>query len=78
VNSRTNPLLVTTVAGQHHSISLPLSFEASNLNPTDLVLGLDWAAYLRDSLLGLGYRVDASFGMVICLASHTSYFKWCI
>ncbi|KAJ7893974.1 hypothetical protein B0H13DRAFT_2339464 [Mycena leptocephala] len=55
VNSRTNPLLVTTVVGQHHPISFPLSYETSNLNPTDLVLGLDWAAFfLRDSLLGLG------------------------
>ncbi|KAJ7934430.1 hypothetical protein B0H13DRAFT_2305858 [Mycena leptocephala] len=58
--SRIKPLLVTTV-GQHHPISFPLSFEVSGLSSTDLVLGLDWAAFLRDSLLGLGYCVDSSF-----------------
>jgi hypothetical protein len=59
--SRSKPLLVTTVAGQHHPISFPLSLEVSDLESTDLVLGLDWAAFLRDSLLGLGYRIDSSF-----------------
>ncbi|KAJ7870714.1 hypothetical protein B0H13DRAFT_2280577 [Mycena leptocephala] len=61
LNSRTRPLLVTTVAGQYHPISFPLSFAVSDLNQTDLVLGHDWAAFLHNSLLGLGYRVDSSF-----------------
>jgi hypothetical protein len=49
---QTKPLLVTTVAEQRHPISFPLLFEVSDLDSTDLVLGLDWAAFLRDSLLG--------------------------
>jgi hypothetical protein len=60
LNSRTRPLLVTTVADQH-LISFPLSFAVSDLNQTDLILGHDWAAFLHNSLLGLGYRVDSSF-----------------
>ncbi|KAJ7927205.1 hypothetical protein B0H13DRAFT_2312808 [Mycena leptocephala] len=61
VNSRTRPLLFTTVAGQHHPISFYLSFALSDINQTDIVLGHDWAAFLRDSLLSLGNRVDSSF-----------------
>ncbi|KAJ7915028.1 hypothetical protein B0H13DRAFT_1872394 [Mycena leptocephala] len=33
----------------------------SGINQTDIVLGCDWAAFLRDSLLSLGNRVDSSF-----------------
>jgi hypothetical protein len=61
VNSRTRPLLFTTVAGQHHPISFYLSFAVSDINQTDIVLGHDWAAFLRDSLLSLGNRIDSSF-----------------
>lgn len=59
--SRTNPLLVITVAGHNHPISFPLVFEVSEHNLTDLVLGTDWAAFFRDSLLGLGYQIESSF-----------------
>jgi hypothetical protein len=62
LNSWTNPLLIiTAAAGQHHSISFPPLVEVSNLSLTDLILGLDWAAFLRNSLLGLGYCIDSSF-----------------
>ncbi|KAJ7880825.1 hypothetical protein B0H13DRAFT_1891635 [Mycena leptocephala] len=37
---------------------MPIFVEGSQ---TDIVLGHDWAAFLRDSLLSLGYCVDSSF-----------------
>ncbi|KAJ7828400.1 hypothetical protein B0H13DRAFT_2289997 [Mycena leptocephala] len=52
--------LVTTVSG-HHRISFPIAFTISTSSSSHVELGLDWAALLRDSLIGLGHRVDSSF-----------------
>lgn len=60
-NSRAPSLLVTTLAGHHNAISFPIAFQTVENASTDVVLGLDWAALLRDSLLGLGYCLDSTF-----------------
>ncbi|KAJ7852590.1 hypothetical protein B0H13DRAFT_1904492 [Mycena leptocephala] len=52
--------LVTTVSG-HHSISFPIVFGISASSSSHIELGLNWAALLRDSLIGLGHWVDSSF-----------------
>ncbi|KAJ7914368.1 hypothetical protein B0H13DRAFT_1873046 [Mycena leptocephala] len=36
-------------------------FTVSANAASDVELGLDWTAFLRDSLIGLGYRVDSTF-----------------
>ncbi|KAJ6472859.1 hypothetical protein C8R47DRAFT_1321734, partial [Mycena vitilis] len=45
--------------------ALPLSFtldcKTSAASSTDVVLGLDWSAHVRDSLLALGHRVESTF-----------------
>ncbi|KAJ7896902.1 hypothetical protein B0H13DRAFT_1884873 [Mycena leptocephala] len=60
-NARTTSLLVTTLVGGHHAISFPLAFQTVEHATFDVVLRLDWAAFLRDSLLSLGYRLDSTF-----------------
>jgi hypothetical protein len=57
----TPQLLITTATGAHHPISFPLAFTVSAHASSDVELGLDWTAFLRDSLIGLGYRVDSTF-----------------
>ncbi|KAJ7844474.1 hypothetical protein B0H13DRAFT_1908866 [Mycena leptocephala] len=57
----TPQLLITTATGVHHPISLLLAFTVSAHASSDVELGLDWTALLRDSLIGLGYRVDSAF-----------------
>jgi hypothetical protein len=54
-------LLITTSTGAHHPISFPLAFTVSAHASSDVELGLDWTVFLRDSLIGLGYRVDSTF-----------------
>ncbi|KAJ7606480.1 hypothetical protein DFH06DRAFT_1149946 [Mycena polygramma] len=45
--------------------ALPLSFTltcpVSNAALSDVVLGLDWSAHIRDSLLALGHRLESTF-----------------
>ncbi|KAJ7873731.1 hypothetical protein B0H13DRAFT_2348888 [Mycena leptocephala] len=60
-NAHISSLLVTTLAGHHNAISFPIAFQTADNASTDVILGPDWAAFLRDSLLGLGYRVDSTF-----------------
>jgi hypothetical protein len=72
LSAGSNNLLVTTVAGSSGPISFPLSFGLSSTSPSDVVLGLDWAAYLRDSLLALGHRLDSSFDARRFLSEPTS------
>ncbi|KAJ7852276.1 hypothetical protein B0H13DRAFT_2359597 [Mycena leptocephala] len=60
-NARTTSLLVTTLVGGHHAISFPLAFQTAEHATFDVILGLDWAAFLRDSLFSLGYRLDSTF-----------------
>jgi hypothetical protein len=50
----------TTISG-HHSISFPITFAISVSSLSHIELGLDWAALLPHSLIGLGHRVDSSF-----------------
>ncbi|KAJ7863863.1 hypothetical protein B0H13DRAFT_2671334 [Mycena leptocephala] len=54
-------LLITISTGAHHPISFPLAFTVSAHASSDVELGLDWTVFLRDSLIGLGYRVDSTF-----------------
>jgi hypothetical protein len=49
-NASTSSLLVTTLASGHNTISFPLAFQTVEHSPFDVVFGLDWASYLRDSL----------------------------
>ncbi|KAJ7914549.1 hypothetical protein B0H13DRAFT_2325133 [Mycena leptocephala] len=60
-NARTTSLLVTTLVGGHHAKSFPLAFQMAEHATFDVILVLDWAAFLRDSLLSLGYRLDSTF-----------------
>jgi hypothetical protein len=57
----TPQLLITTATGVHHAISFPLTFTVSPHAASDVELGLDWTAFLRDSLIGIGYHVDSTF-----------------
>jgi hypothetical protein len=61
IHRRTPHLLITTATGTYHAISFPLAFTVSPYASSDVELGLDWVAFLRDSLIGLGYRVDSTF-----------------
>ncbi|KAJ6473354.1 hypothetical protein C8R47DRAFT_1294963 [Mycena vitilis] len=53
-------LVTTTITGFLPSSSLIRCNVVLDLG-FDVVLGLDWAAYLRDSLINLGYRLESSF-----------------
>jgi hypothetical protein len=57
----TPQLLITTATGTHHPILFPLAFTVSAHASSDVEIGLDWTAFLRDSLIGLGYHVDSTF-----------------
>ncbi|KAJ7808045.1 hypothetical protein B0H13DRAFT_2386020 [Mycena leptocephala] len=56
---RRTPQLITTATGAYHAISFLLAFTVSSHVMSDV--GLDWAAFLRNSLIGLGYCVDSTF-----------------
>ncbi|KAJ7864716.1 hypothetical protein B0H13DRAFT_1898962 [Mycena leptocephala] len=64
-NARLNSLLVTTLVRGHHPISLTLAFQLAKHSPYDVVLGLDWAAFIRDSMLNIGYRLDSTFNAAL-------------
>ncbi|KAJ7619029.1 hypothetical protein B0H17DRAFT_1340842 [Mycena rosella] len=53
--------LFTTSVGNFGPISFSVQCSVSSFDPYDIVLGLDWAAYFRDSLLHSGLRLGASF-----------------
>jgi hypothetical protein len=57
----TDSFLVSTATERLGPISFSLVFAISSSSPSDVVLGLDWAAYLRDSLISLGHRLNSSF-----------------
>jgi hypothetical protein len=61
LDAASDSLLISTVTALHGPISFPLVFGVSSSSPSDVVLGLDWAAYLRDSLISLGHRLDSTF-----------------
>ncbi|KAJ7018067.1 hypothetical protein C8F04DRAFT_1153176 [Mycena alexandri] len=62
----------TTVAGLA-SLSTVLSCEISDRGGTDVVLGLDWASMIRESLLRNGYRLDHTFDPWAYFASCASF-----
>ncbi|KAJ7162713.1 hypothetical protein C8R43DRAFT_305953 [Mycena crocata] len=54
-------VLLTTHVAPYGSFSVPVPYEVEYTDAFDVVLGLDWAAYLRESLLGIDLRLDHSF-----------------
>ncbi|KAJ7883596.1 hypothetical protein B0H13DRAFT_1890361 [Mycena leptocephala] len=52
-------------ANGHHPISFTLAFQLAKHSPYDVVLGLDWAAFIRDSMLNIGYRLDSTFNAAL-------------
>jgi hypothetical protein len=69
---RTPHLLLTTATGTYHPISFPLMFTISAQATSDVELGLDWSAFLRDSLIALDYHVDSTFNAwrFLTLSTH--------
>ncbi|KAJ7130756.1 hypothetical protein C8R43DRAFT_1024809 [Mycena crocata] len=53
--------LVTTQVGPLGGYSFNLSCDIVDGLPTSVVLGLDWGAYLRESLLAAHFRLDHTF-----------------
>ncbi|KAJ7182361.1 hypothetical protein C8R43DRAFT_1144248 [Mycena crocata] len=53
--------LVTVHVGRHGSFSFSLSCDVLAGTPTAIVLGRDWGAFLRESLLAANYRLDRTF-----------------
>ncbi|KAJ7153083.1 hypothetical protein C8R43DRAFT_950487 [Mycena crocata] len=56
-----SPVLITTAVPGYPSSSVPLVIAVSNSASHDVVLGLDWASSLRESLLFLDIRVGHTF-----------------
>ncbi|KAJ6487156.1 hypothetical protein C8R47DRAFT_1127906 [Mycena vitilis] len=61
VGAKPHRLLLTTALAGYPVCSSSVSCQVSSAIHYDVVLGFDWAANLRDSLLALGYRLDSSF-----------------
>ncbi|KAJ6551009.1 hypothetical protein DFH09DRAFT_1086317 [Mycena vulgaris] len=62
--------LFTSTAGVHGPVSFLLTPAVSISSVHDVVLGLDWAGYLRDSLLHSGMRLGYGFGSWYCFSSY--------
>ncbi|KAJ7027227.1 hypothetical protein C8F04DRAFT_1294746 [Mycena alexandri] len=60
----------TTVAGPYCSLSTVLSCNISSNGNTDVVLGLDWASMIRESLTRDGHRLDHSFDPWVIFTSE--------
>ncbi|KAJ7884897.1 hypothetical protein B0H13DRAFT_2343466 [Mycena leptocephala] len=56
-----NRLLLTTTIPNFSSYSSLVECNISHGLQTDVVLGLDWAAHVRESLICSGYRLDSTF-----------------
>jgi hypothetical protein len=56
-----NRLLFTTAIPSFSSYSSLVECNISHGLQTDVVLGLDWAAHVRESLICSGYRLDSTF-----------------
>jgi hypothetical protein len=78
LRSGSSDFLVTTVSG-NYSISFPVAFTISTSSSSHVELGLDWASPLRDSLTGLGHRVDSSFNAARFLSDpiYSNSHCWC-
>jgi hypothetical protein len=61
VNPRNHRLLFTTDVPGYGPISAVLEAQVDSTVSDDIVLGRDWATYLRESLIVLGFRLDDSF-----------------
>lgn len=60
-NPNHSRLLITTSVPGFSSCSTVLACDISSAIESDVVLGLDWAAHLRDSFLALGYCLGDTF-----------------
>ncbi|KAJ6481178.1 hypothetical protein DFH09DRAFT_1214141 [Mycena vulgaris] len=58
---RDSVYLFTVSASGYEPFSFSVKCSSSSFYPYDVVLGLDWAAYFRDSLLYTGMCLPASF-----------------
>ncbi|KAJ7832983.1 hypothetical protein B0H13DRAFT_1914782 [Mycena leptocephala] len=61
VGANASRLLVTTVITGYPSCSSVIACQVSSAIHFDVVLGLDWSACFRDSLIALGYRIPSNF-----------------
>ncbi|KAJ6545839.1 hypothetical protein DFH09DRAFT_1367543, partial [Mycena vulgaris] len=61
--------LITTVTRRFDSYSASIICDLALDPPTHIVLGRDWGAFLRDTLLSFGLRLDHSFDVWIFLSN---------
>jgi hypothetical protein len=61
VGANASRLLVTTVITGYPACSSVIACQVSSAIHFDVVLGLDWSACFRDSLIALGYRIPSNF-----------------
>ncbi|KAJ6471180.1 hypothetical protein DFH09DRAFT_1344267 [Mycena vulgaris] len=61
LHSSNTDLLITTLVPTNGPSSSLIHCLVSPDASHDVVLGLDWASLLRDSLILLGFRIDSSF-----------------
>ncbi|KAJ6570556.1 hypothetical protein DFH09DRAFT_1080113 [Mycena vulgaris] len=67
---RSNGYLITVFTGPYGAYSFPLHCSVVSSSSHDIVLGYDWAANLRDSMLYAGFRLDSQFNPWAFFFSH--------
>ncbi|KAJ6524112.1 hypothetical protein DFH09DRAFT_1189849, partial [Mycena vulgaris] len=67
---RDSVYLLTVSAGGYGPFSFSVKCSSSSFYPYDVVLGLDWAAYFRESLLYTGMCLPASFDPWVFFSSY--------
>ncbi|KAJ6603423.1 hypothetical protein DFH09DRAFT_1301229 [Mycena vulgaris] len=67
---RSNGYLTTVSAGPYGAYSFPLQCPVVFSSSCDIVLGYDWPANLRDSMLYAGFRLDSQFNPWAFSFSH--------
>jgi hypothetical protein len=60
-NPNPSCLLLTSFVPGFPSCSTVLGCDVSSAAQHDVILGLDWAAHLRESFIALGYRLGDTF-----------------
>ncbi|KAJ6592033.1 hypothetical protein DFH09DRAFT_1273279 [Mycena vulgaris] len=67
---RSTGYLFTVTVGPSGAFSFPLHCSLGPQSTFDVVLGYDWAAFLRDSLLRSGFRLDSRFDAWMFFSYH--------